>query len=289
METLTLQPKNNEGGAKGILGGLCIDYDPQVGGPAKYMIGTEQGTILSINRKGKSQHEKIGANTFNGHHGPVYSIQRNPFHPKYFLSVGDWTARLWFEDFKSCPMYTTFYHKAHLTYGCWHPTRAGVFFTTRMDGCVDVWDLMYRQSTPVLTLQVSDYALHTIRPTTEGKHLAVGGVDGSVTLLEMSPALYTSSSNEKNYIGRMFENESLRDKNLDKAAKEKKALSKKQKSQAQDKDSSVLDEQQLQTVSEKYLTEVTSSEEQHKKDLDLLEAKRAKLMEDIEEGLEIDD
>lgn len=290
FETLTLQPKNNEGGAKGVLGGLCIDYDPQVGGPAKYMIGTEQGTILSINRKGKSQHEKIGANTFNGHHGPVYSIQRNPFHPKYFLSVGDWTARLWFEDFKSCPMYTTFYHKAHLTYGCWHPTRAGVFFTSRMDGCVDVWDLMYRQSTPVLTLQVSDYALHTIRPTNEGKHLAVGGVDGSVTLLEMSPALYTTTPNEKNYIGRMFENESLRDKNLDKAAKEKKALSKKQKSQsAQDKDSSVLDEQQLQTVSEKYLTEVTSSEEQHKKDLDLVEAKRAKLMEDIEEGLEIDD
>jgi dynein intermediate chain 2, axonemal len=142
----------------------------------------------------------------------------------------------------------------------------------------------------VLTLQVSDYALHTIRPTVEGKHLAVGGVDGSVTLLEMSPALYTTTPNEKLYIGRMFENESLRDKNLDKAAKEKKALSKKQKSQsAQDKDASVLDEQQLQTVSEKYLTEVTSTEEQHKKDLDLLEAKRAKLMEDIEEGLEIED
>lgn len=289
-ETLTLQPKSNDNGAKGILGGLCIDYDPQVGGPAKYMIGTEQGTILSINRKGKSQHEKIGANTFNGHHGPVYSVQRNPFHPKYFLSVGDWTARLWFEDFKSCPMYTTFYHKAHLTYGCWHPARAGVFFTTRMDGCVDVWDLMYRQSTPILTLQVSDYALHTIRPTVEGKHLAAGGVDGSVTLLELSPALYTSSTNEKNYIGRMFENESLRDKNLDKAAKEKKALSKKQKSQtATDKDSSVLDEQQLQSVSEKYLTEVTSSEEQHKKELDMLEAKRTKLMEDIEEGLDIED
>lgn len=286
-DTLTLQPKSNEGGAKGILGGLCIDYDAQVGGPAKYMIGTEQGTILSCNRKGKSQVEKIGTNTFNGHHGPVYALQRNPFHPKYFLSVGDWTARLWFEDFKSTSMYTTFYHKAHLTYGCWHPLRAGVFFTTRMDGCLDVWDLMNRQPTPVLTVQVSDYALHTVRPTLEGRHLAVGGVDGSVTLLELSPVLYTTTPSEKTYIGRMFENESLRDKNLDKAAKEKKALSKKQKQQA-DKDANAFDDQAVNTASEKYLNEVTSNEDNQKKEAEMVEAKRNKLMEDIEEGLEIE-
>ncbi len=288
-ETMLLQPKSNEGGAKGILGGLCIDYDPQVGGPAKYMIGTEQGTILSCNRKGKSQAEKIGSNTFNGHHGPVYAVQRNPFHPKYFLSVGDWTARLWFEDFKMSSMYSTFYHSAHLTYGCWHPVRAGVFFTTRMDGCIDVWDLMHRQSTSVITVQVSDYALHTCRPTLEGRHLAVGGVDGSVTLLELSSALYTTTANEKAYIGRMFENESMRDKNLDKAAKEKKQLSKKAKQAASDKDGSAFDEAAVQQVSEKFLAEVQADEDHQRKEHDQAEQKRLKLLEDIEEGLEFDD
>ena len=288
-ETLLLQPKLNEGGPKGVLGGLCIDYDPQVGGPAKYMIGTEQGTVLSCNRKGKTMQDKIGPNTFNGHHGPVYAVQRNPHHPKYFLTVGDWTARLWFEDFKYFPMYTTFYHKAHLTNGCWHPQRAGVFMTTRMDGCVDIWDLMYRQSTSVLTLQVSDYALHTIRSTVEGHHVAVGGVDGCTTLLELSPVLYTPTANEKAVIGRMFENESTRDKNLSVRAKERKTREKKMHSRANEKDGVMMDETALQDLSDKYLKEVEAEEDTQKKEVDNLDHKRSKLVEDIEEGLEIEE
>ena len=290
-ESLTLQPKSNEGGAKGVLGGTCIDYDPMVGGPSKYMVGTEQGTILSVNRKGKSQTEKIGANTFNGHHGPVYACQRNPHNGKYFLTVGDWTARLWFEDNKSMSMFTTFYHKAHLTSGCWHPIRPGVFFTTRMDGVVDVWDLMYRQATPVLSVQLSDYALHTIRPSPgEGHHLAVGGVDGTVTLLELSPALYTTSNHEKLHIQKMFENESARDKNVDKVLKLREKKDKgKGHHDHKDKDGGGFDEQSLQDVADKYLKEVEVEEEGQKKDVDTVESKRTKLVEDIQEGLEVDE
>ncbi len=28
------------------------------------------------------------------HHGPIYSVQRNPFNFKYFMTVGDWTAKV---------------------------------------------------------------------------------------------------------------------------------------------------------------------------------------------------
>lgn len=38
------------------------------------------------------------------------------------------------------------YHSAYLTSGCFSPTRAGVFFVTRMDGVVDIWDYFYRQN-----------------------------------------------------------------------------------------------------------------------------------------------
>lgn len=38
------------------------------------------------------------------------------------------------------------YHGAYLTSGCFSPTRAGVFFVTRMDGVVDIWDYFYRQN-----------------------------------------------------------------------------------------------------------------------------------------------
>lgn len=72
------------------------------------------------------------------HHGPIYSIQRNPSNSKCFLTVGDWTARIWMEDLKT-PIMTTKYHSSYLTAGCWSPTRPGVFFVTRMDGVVDIW------------------------------------------------------------------------------------------------------------------------------------------------------
>lgn len=40
------------------------------------------------------------------HHGPIYSIQRNPTQNKYFMTVGDWTAKIWAEDLKT-PIMTT--------------------------------------------------------------------------------------------------------------------------------------------------------------------------------------
>ena len=61
--------------------------------PTKFMVGTEQGTVMSCNRKAKTPGEKIVA-VYPGHHGPIYALQRNPFFPKNFLTVGDWTARV---------------------------------------------------------------------------------------------------------------------------------------------------------------------------------------------------
>ena len=65
--------------------------------PTKFMVGTEQGIVISCNRKGKTPAEKIVC-TFSDHHGPIYALQRNPFYPQNFLTVGDWTARIWSED-----------------------------------------------------------------------------------------------------------------------------------------------------------------------------------------------
>ena len=57
-------------------------------------------------RKSKSPTDRIGA-VYPGHHGPIYALQRHPMFSKNFLTVGDWTARIWNEDLKtpivSCP------------------------------------------------------------------------------------------------------------------------------------------------------------------------------------------
>ena len=100
-----------------LYGGVSLEYDAAAG-PTKFLVGSEHGSVLLCNRKAKSASERIGA-VYPGHHGPVYALQRNPFFSKYFLTVGDWTARIWFEDLKS-PIMTTKYtspkllHENHL-------------------------------------------------------------------------------------------------------------------------------------------------------------------------------
>merc|ERR1711907_373731 len=95
----------------------------------------------------------IGA-IYEGHCGPVYGLQRNPFFPKYFLSVGDWTVRLWNEELKA-PIMTSKFFKNYVLDASWSPTRPGVFVTTKMDGTLDVWDIFYKQHDPTLSLQAA--------------------------------------------------------------------------------------------------------------------------------------
>ena len=75
--------------------------------------------------------------------------------PSSSSTPGDWTARVWTDDTAvKTPILTTKYHSTYLTGGTWSPTRPGVFFTTKMDGTLDVWDLFYKHNEPTLTVQV---------------------------------------------------------------------------------------------------------------------------------------
>lgn len=69
-ESLKLIPNIKESSRP--LGGVSLEYEPTM--PTKFMVGTEQGSVLSCNRKAKSANDKIVA-TFNQHYGPVYSVQ----------------------------------------------------------------------------------------------------------------------------------------------------------------------------------------------------------------------
>ena len=77
-----------------ILGGSSLEYNTEAG-PTKFLVGTEQGVVLSINTRNKKQNNGVTVyDTGAGkHHGPIYAIQRNPVHSKFFMTVGDWTAR----------------------------------------------------------------------------------------------------------------------------------------------------------------------------------------------------
>lgn len=83
IEFMYLDPTKKQKADK-AQGAYALEYESTI--PTKFMAGTEHGTIIQCNRKGKTPAEKISA-VFHGHYGPIYAIQRNPFFPKNFLSV----------------------------------------------------------------------------------------------------------------------------------------------------------------------------------------------------------
>ena len=207
-----------KGGGGMALGGSSLEYNTEAG-PTKFLVGTEQGIVMSLNTRNKKTNN--GITVFDAgsgkHNGPIPSIHRNPTHTKYFLTVGDWTARVWTEDLKT-PIITTKYHTSYLTGGCWSPTRAGVFYVTRSDGIVDVWDMSHNQNKAAYSHKVSDAALSSIgvegSAQQGGKLVAVGDVHGTVSLLEVCDALATPQPNEKAVVNAMLERETKREKNL---------------------------------------------------------------------------
>ncbi|XP_023986002.2 dynein axonemal intermediate chain 2 [Physeter macrocephalus] len=201
-----------KGQLENALGAVSLEFESTL--PTKFMVGTEQGVVISCNRKAKTSAEKIVC-TFSGHHGPIYALQRNPFYPKNFLTVGDWTARIWSEDSRESSIMWTKYHMAYLTDGAWSPVRPAVFFTTKMDGTLDIWDFVFKQCDPALSLKVCDEALFCLRLQDNGCFIACGSQLGTTTLLEVSNGLCTLQRNEKNMVSSIFERETRREKILE--------------------------------------------------------------------------
>mmetsp|Transcript_18941 Transcript_18941/g.13561 ORF Transcript_18941/g.13561 Transcript_18941/m.13561 type:complete len:224 (+) Transcript_18941:455-1126(+) len=83
-----------------VLGATSLEYTSD--NALKYLVGTEQGYILqAAKRKDDVQITNRYGVESGKHHGPVYALQRNPQHSKYFLSVGDWSAKIWYDDLKA--------------------------------------------------------------------------------------------------------------------------------------------------------------------------------------------
>ncbi|KAK0684717.1 DNAI2 protein, partial [Pygoscelis papua] len=210
-ETLVLDV-TRKGLLENALGAVTLEFEPTM--PTKFMVGTEQGIVIACNRKAKTPSEKI-TSTYSGHHGPVYALARNPFCPKIFLTVGDWTARIWSEETKESSIMWTKYHLSYLTDGCWSTVRPAVFFTTRSDGTLDVWDFLFKQNNPSLSLKVCDEPLSSLRLQDNGCVVGCGSKLGTVTLLEISSGLCTLQRNEKTLATAMFERETKREKILE--------------------------------------------------------------------------
>lgn len=195
------------------LGATVIEYESTM--PTKFMVGSEQGSIISCNRKAKTPADKIAA-LYNTHSGPIYALERNPFSPKVFLSVGDWTTRIWSEDIKESSIIATKYHDCYLADAAWSPHRPAVFYSARKDGYLDCWDLLFKQNAPTLSVSVFNEPLKCVRPNpTKPGIVACGSVDGQTALLSLSSHFSQSSRVEKSQVSALFERETKREKILE--------------------------------------------------------------------------
>lgn len=195
------------------LGATVLEYESTM--PTKFMVGTEQGSIISCNRKAKTAADKIAA-LYTTHAGPIYALERNPFAPKVFLSVGDWTTRIWSEDVKESSIVSTKYHDSYLSDAAWSPHRPAVFYSARKDGYLDCWDLLFKQNSPTLSVSVFNEALKSCRPNpTRHGIVACGSEDGQTALLSLSSHFHETSKVEKQQVNGLFDRETKREKILE--------------------------------------------------------------------------
>ncbi|XP_035446046.1 dynein intermediate chain 3, ciliary [Spodoptera frugiperda] len=189
-----------------------LEYESTL--PTRFMVGTENGLVINGNRKGKSAMDKLPAK-FDAHVGPVWRVERNPGFLKNFLTVGDWTARVWSEECRESSVIWTPPARHRITNGSWSPTRVSLMLLTQYDGNLSVWDLLRRQHEPVLTMQVCEEPLLTVRPHDGGALLTCGSHKGNIYLVELSQNLAMSDKNDKHLLTAVFERESKRERILE--------------------------------------------------------------------------
>ena len=60
-----------------------------------------------------------------------------------------------------------------------------------MDGTLDIWDIIFKQTDPSLSIQVTDDPLYSMRIHDNGRFIVTGSQDGTTTLIELSDNLCT--------------------------------------------------------------------------------------------------
>ncbi|KAG7210503.1 hypothetical protein KM043_012024 [Ampulex compressa] len=184
------------------IGVSSLDFGPMVG--TQFMFGMENGIVISGSRKSRTNAEKL-ALRFNAHYGPVVSVDRNVFSPKIFMTVGDWTSRIWALDTKEANLVSTEFLQEQPSGGCWNKSRHSVFYVITRTGFLTAWDLLQGLQEPILRIQLSKDGLTTIAPHENGAFLAIGNSAGRVFLVESTESLRSFEKNEKNNLSAYLE------------------------------------------------------------------------------------
>ena len=142
------------------------------------------------------------------HFRPCVSLQRSPFLPDIFLSVGDWSFNIWKKGVPS-PIFSSPFTTSYFTCGMWSPSRPGIIVLGKVDGTVDVWDFTDQSHMPSMTAPVASSKI-TSMSFRDGSILAVGDEKGNLHIVEMPRTLRKKVGNEGVSIENFFDTEDRR-------------------------------------------------------------------------------
>ena len=187
--------------------------------PTYFLVGSEEGSIFPCHRYDRAG-AKAGVDqrvAYRGHAAPVMSMN---FHPArgpvdlsdlLLTSSLDWSVKLWRvrapaasatsitgENQTVTPVID--FTREDVVYdAAWSPVKPGVFSLVDGGGNLEVWDITVDTEVPLAKVQPSgreggrvgmSKSLNRVTwEESEGKRLAVGGLDGVMTVFEVGPDL----------------------------------------------------------------------------------------------------
>jgi hypothetical protein len=181
-------------------------------------VGTGRGALLYLNwQPPESESGKLGVQSVKtailAHHGPVNTLKRSPFIKELVLSVGGSSFAIWKEDLLLQPIVESTSSGPTMTDGEWSPQRPGVFFISKSDGTVDVWDLCDTSYAPTVTTSVCSPVAITRLTTTRRVNqdgqcfIAAADDDALLHVLEIPVTLKMMAEGELAQVNALIENE----------------------------------------------------------------------------------
>jgi dynein intermediate chain, cytosolic len=206
----------------------CISFPAS--DPTMFLAGTEQGAILPVHRYDRAG-AKAGVDTrtsYLGHMAPVTALDFHPARGKIdlgdlFVSSGmDWSVKVWRAKPASSTS-TTISGQAEnvrplleiqredTVYDVrWSPTKPGIFGCVDGSGLLDIYDINASTEVPVASARPSHqekdmFGLKSLNKLswekTQGKHVAVGGLDTVTSVFEVGSELGGVESKADSWVG----------------------------------------------------------------------------------------
>jgi len=212
--TAKMQLLNPDGGYELSPVQTRLDVPDDPAGACRLYMVTEEGEFINVELLAPAVENFIKGvkSVIPAHTSPCVALQRSPFLPHHYVSVGDWTFNLWMEGVAS-PLFTSPFCTCLYTCGAWSPSRPAVLFIARVDGNIDIWDLNDRSHEPSMTVAATPGAITSMEfhmTSASRQLLAVGDDQGTVHVMEVPRNLRRAVANEKQFATNFFEREQKR-------------------------------------------------------------------------------